>query len=314
MQRTENIIRNQKQAPLPRAEVLNENGRTQPRNGQTVSSLRTGFAAFTLIELLVVIAIIAILAAILMPVLNSAKIRAQIAESVANLRQMDQASLIYTSENNGYYVLNGQGNSSDAFIGWVQQWLDYNGGANGTDDTNMTLLTTCMLAPYIQNPAVYKSPLDLSEQYGLTGQPRNRSYSMNAAVACYTNNPDAATIGGDSWLPTPTFKVFVKDSQLEEHPDSINDGSFAFRMPTTALTTSWVDVPSKYGNVCPFAFADGHVENHKWLFPGQIPNVGYTTLVKTGIVAQGGPGQGDPDVIWVAKHTSIYANGAPLPY
>ncbi|HSY43085.1 MAG TPA: hypothetical protein VK811_04190, partial [Candidatus Acidoferrum sp.] len=208
-----------------------------------------------------------------------------------------------------------------------QQWLDYNGGANGTDDTNLSLLNSCMLEPYVQNPAVYKSPLDLSDQYGTTGQPRNRSYSMNAAIGCITNT---AGQGGDSWMNTttpPKYEIFSRESQLvnspgpsdlytflEEEPDSINDGSFAMQIPASTVATKWIDIPTKAGNVCPFAFADGHAEIHKWLYPGSIPSVTYTTATKSTIPALGPGGQGDPDVLWLAKHTTVLANGASLPY
>jgi prepilin-type N-terminal cleavage/methylation domain-containing protein len=53
---------------------------------------------FTLIELLVVIAIIAILAAILFPVLSSAKERGRIARCTANLRQLAQAVQMYADD------------------------------------------------------------------------------------------------------------------------------------------------------------------------------------------------------------------------
>ena len=286
--------------------------------------------AFTLIELLVVIAIIAILAAILLPVLNAAKIRAQTTQAAANLRQLDQAWLMYTPDNNGYFVLNGQGQSSDAFVGWIQQWLSYQAG--NTDNTNMALLTGCMLGQYLQNPAVFKSPLDISCQTGLGGAPRNRSFSMNAAIGCLTNAPGTAGEGTNSWLPSLTFMVYTKESQvinrpgpsdlwvfLEEDPDTINDGSFAVRMPTSPLSTAWVDYPAKFGGVCPFGFADGHVEIHKWLMPGDIPTTSYTQSSPNGqntlTTETGGVGQGDPDILWVAKHTSDYIDlSKNLPY
>jgi prepilin-type processing-associated H-X9-DG protein len=238
------------------------------------------------------------------------------------LRQLDQASAMYSSDNNGYFVLNGEGQQSDQYVAWVQQWLNYSGGGSGgTDDTNMALLTgsSCMLSSYLQNPAVFKSPLDISKQYGLSGAPRNRSYSMNGAIACLTNSLASGT---NSWLPSGTFKIFTRENQvttsigpsdlfifLEEHPDSINDGFFAVQMPQSALGTTWIDVPAKNGNVCPFAFVDGHAEIHKWLSPGNIPNITWVALTKNGI-----PELGDRDILWVAKHTTVYANGGGLPY
>jgi prepilin-type N-terminal cleavage/methylation domain-containing protein len=57
-------------------------------------------AAFTLIELLVVIAIISILAALLLPVLSSAKERGRRIQCLNNLRQFNLGLILYGNDNN----------------------------------------------------------------------------------------------------------------------------------------------------------------------------------------------------------------------
>ncbi|HEX3627730.1 MAG TPA: type II secretion system protein [Verrucomicrobiae bacterium] len=60
---------------------------------------------FTLVELLVVVAIIAILAAMLLPMLSQAQLRAKRIQCLNNLREMAAAAQVYTGDNSGYYPI-----------------------------------------------------------------------------------------------------------------------------------------------------------------------------------------------------------------
>src|ERR1043166_9022462 len=74
-----------------------DRARTEPRSLSSTT-------AFTLIELLVVIAIIAILAAMLLPALSKAKLKAHQANCVSNLKQWGVIWYCYTDDHLGSFT------------------------------------------------------------------------------------------------------------------------------------------------------------------------------------------------------------------
>jgi prepilin-type N-terminal cleavage/methylation domain-containing protein len=255
-------------------------------NPNRISERKT--AGFTLIELLVVIAIIAILAAILLPVLASARQKALIAECLDNEKQLGTSWKLYVDENNGNIV----GSSCNAKTDWrispagssfvmptiptsvptspsqnqaLNTYLDQQGFMQGG------------LYPYCKNPNIVHCAAD--RRSFIAGYTAFESYSI-------VNGLNGSSPGS---YPQPSFTketgirhpsnlfIFVEENDPRSQSAgsyTVNENINSWCLPITGTTypgdnwagLTWWDCPAAYHITgATFNFVDGHAEMHKWL-------------------------------------------------
>lgn len=238
-----------------------------------LSPRRASHHGFTLIELLVVIAIIAILAGMLLPVLSKAKLKADGAKCMSNMKQFQLVWQLYGEEYDGKLVP-------------CRSWVI---GAS----PDVASIQAGWLWPYSKSEAIYKCPGDKT--------PNARSVAMS----CYMG-PAVGPGPGVVDYADSSFYRFYRASDLitpdqyfvtlDERSQTINDGFFRVDMfPTYGAGMITADFPAVYHNkASAFSFSDGHAEMHKWqgsVFVRTTVNIGMAT-------------PNDPDTIWLMKHTS----------
>lgn len=249
-------------------------------------STQKRFLAFTLIELLVVIAIIAILAALLLPALGKAKLKAQGIQCLNNHRGLMLAWRMYAEDNHDLltYSTADPGGPFAAYS-WVQGVLDFNPGNRSNWDVDQDIKKSPLWQYCGKSVGIWKCPADQSTVtptfgiYAGKTVSRVRSMTMSIWVGGWKQNDGAVTDAGCSG---PQWRVYSKLTDMndpgpartwvltDEREDRINYGNMFTDMTgypaTPALWRFNFDMPAFYHHrAAGFSFADGHAETKRWL-------------------------------------------------
>ena len=258
--------------------------------------MKTQETGFTLIELLVVIASVGVIAVMLLPALAGTRQNAQVIGCLANQQRLLAAWIMYARDNNDVLVPNrGLGGQSSSVVnpqtnpdlqpgGQFAQWCP------GNMQTAIVALyydkwiKAGLLYPYINSLSVYRCPADRNFVPRSIGpsyrKPALRTYSMNSWV----QSMDAPGYNTAAWNGITGYVIYTKLSNMirpgpaktwvfmEESPIGIDDAYFAV---DPRETTTWYNLPGVlHGNASVLAFADGHLDAHRWTDGNMIHGTG----------------------------------------
>ena len=221
--------------------------------------------AFTLIELLVVIAIIAILAAILFPVFAQAKAAAKKATCLSNVRQLNNAWIMYATDYDDTWVTTGKRyTADDAAI---------SNGGNANDFFKLA-------QPYVKNWSIFFCPERFAREDGSSTDPTGRLFGYGMNYGPYHNragyglfnlstkyDKSSPLYNDKHFFPGRNFSQFTNSAQMVALIDTGDDPQYTnspYNMcEQNSNTDSDCERAIRHGGQYQVGFVDGHASHWK---------------------------------------------------
>jgi prepilin-type N-terminal cleavage/methylation domain-containing protein/prepilin-type processing-associated H-X9-DG protein len=232
-------------------------------------------AAFTLIELLVVIAIIAILAALLLPALARAKVRAKSIECLNDMKQIMLATKMYVDDNHGAMIPLWIEVGATNFAAWnydantfVIQNPQYLWWPDKLRLDNLVPSQKTFNCPALLQPATAAHGGSISSIYtlGIGMNYPEYGHIIKASANSYTVYDTAS----ENQVTRPSQSIVFADAGYVSNPDDgydewvedPNTGCTYFRVPsdTADYTGDYTRSVPRHGKRVNTAFFDGHAE------------------------------------------------------
>ena len=288
---------------------------------------RRKFSGFTLIELLVVIAIIAILAAMLLPALAKARLRATSAACLNNLKELGLAWVMYADDNNDLmvnlstYFSDSKGNLTVTTTPWGAPWRTdlYNNQQSPAPNKNtqagwIAAIQQGYIKPeptidgplyrYAPNANIMHCPSDKHDNYKFT--------PGSGGPFCFDSYSGSQYLNGEGHSGNCIFKKsailhptdrFIWIESSDSRGENVGSwgltisGNQANGFQGSTFADAY-DAPAVFHiTSANFNFCDGHAEVHKWLNGTTLAFANWNCVAPVP-----SPPPANSDSVWVAQH------------